>query len=54
MKLIIKSNIILLIAALAIAACSHSPAQMNDNNSVETQKENAAKAQRELSSETSR
>jgi len=51
----IRTNIILLLTLLFITACASSPAPHNKpENSAQSQKDNAKRAQDELSSEISR
>ncbi len=50
---ILKTTALLLLVAIAVTACSSTPeAKKDTDNSAQSQKKNAAQAQRELSSET--
>ena len=55
MNSVVKTNIVLLLAALSIAGCSSSPAPQNDPyNDADSQRSRAKQTQDELSRETSK
>jgi len=54
MNLVIKTNIVVLLAALSITGCSSTPEPQEDPyNQADSQRSRAKQAQDELSSETS-